>query len=111
MGRWRWRKPGGSGGATPVVAMMAAALFVAGASCAKARPETGAPRCASWKEDIGPLLGDRCLSCHSGASAAGQYDTGSYAGVLGAGTDAVPNAIGGDPGSRLLSAVDPASAD
>ncbi|HXI60292.1 MAG TPA: CxxxxCH/CxxCH domain-containing protein [Polyangia bacterium] len=82
------------------------------ASCAKARPDVvGAPRCVNWKEDIAPLFRDRCSSCHSGPAAAAGYDTGSYAGVMGGGSDAVANATAGDASSRLLSTLDPASAD
>lgn len=91
--------------------MYLAALALA-ASCAKARPDvTGAPRCASWKDDIGPLFADRCQSCHTGASPKGGYDTGSYLGVLGGGSDEVSDAIAGDASSRLLTTLDPASAD
>ena len=93
-----------------------AALIVSGgaavASCAKARPDViGAPACVTWKADVGPLLAQNCRSCHSGPTPAGNYDTGSYLGVLGPGSDAVPNATAGDAGSRLLSTIDPAAAD
>src|SRR6266700_4486726 len=85
---------------------------VISASCAKARPDViGAPRCASWKDEIGPLFTSRCQGCHAGKSPAGSYDTSSYLAVLGGGSDGVPNAIAGDAGSRLVTVLDPSSAD
>ena len=82
------------------------------ASCAKARPEVfGTPACVTWQAEIGPLLAANCSSCHAGATPAGNYDTTSYAGVLGDGSDAVPNATAGDQRSRLLVTLDPATAD
>jgi predicted CxxxxCH...CXXCH cytochrome family protein len=91
--------------------MLVISVLVLGASCAKARPDViGAPRCVSWKEDIGPLFAVRCQSCHAGAMPAGRYDTTSYLGTLGGGSDAVPNATAGDPSSLLLGTIDPATA-
>jgi predicted CxxxxCH...CXXCH cytochrome family protein len=91
-------------------------LFAAGlcavASCAKARAVAGTTEpCVTWKDQIGPLFADRCQGCHSGAAPAGQYQTDSYAGVLGGGSDATPDAIAGDPTSRLLATLDPTTAD
>ncbi|HET6146405.1 MAG TPA: CxxxxCH/CxxCH domain-containing protein [Polyangia bacterium] len=91
--------------------MLLGACALAG-SCAKARPDViGAPACVSWKEDIGSLFTARCQSCHAGVAPAGGYDTSSYLGTLGGGSDAVPNAAAGDASSRLLTALDPATAD
>jgi predicted CxxxxCH...CXXCH cytochrome family protein len=82
------------------------------AACAKARPDvTGAPRCVSWKDEIEPLFASRCLSCHAGVGAAGSYDTSSYLGALGDGSDMVSDAIAGDATSRLVTVLDPVSAD
>lgn len=89
-----------------IVSLLAVAL-----SCAKARTDVvGTRRCVSWKEEIGPLFGARCQTCHAGASPAGAYDTSSYTGVLAGGSDAVPNATAGDADSRLLVTLDPATA-
>jgi len=91
--------------------LLVASLFGV-VACAKARPESGTThRCLSWKEEIGPLFTERCAACHAGATPAGQYLTDSYTGVLGGGSDATPNAIAGDAGSRLLFVLDPATAD
>jgi predicted CxxxxCH...CXXCH cytochrome family protein len=94
-------------GSVPLALVLAAA-----AACTKARPDViGAPLCVSWKDDLGPLFTARCQSCHAGAAPAAGYDTSSYLGVLGGGSDAVPDAVAGDPGSRLLTALSPATAD
>lgn len=93
--------------------LLIALLFAALASaCAKARPAaTGARACTSWKEDVGPVFKDRCAACHGGTMPAAGYDLTSYNGALGGGSDAVPDAVAGDDGSKLLQTLDPASAD
>src|SRR5437868_995698 len=98
--------------ALPLPGWVAFAMGVAlTVSCARARTDvTGAPACTSWKDEIGPLFTSRCASCHTGAQPAGRYDTGSYLGALGGGSDAVPNAIAGDAGSRLVTVLDPSPA-
>jgi predicted CxxxxCH...CXXCH cytochrome family protein len=96
----------------PPGALLVMALLALVASCTKARGVVlGAPRCVSWKQEIGPLFAGRCQTCHAGPTPAARYDTSSYAGVLGGGSDAAPNATAGDAGSRLLTALDPAIAD
>lgn len=76
------------------------------ASCAEERPLTeDARQCVSWKDEIAPLVQERCSSCHSGAQPAGKYDTTTYLGVLGSGSDDVSNAIAGDTTSLLLGAT------
>lgn len=95
-------------GSVLVILLLALAL----SSCAKARPEIGGTRrCVTWQETIGPAFTERCQRCHTGAAPAGSYRTGSYTEVLGGGSDAVPNAIAGDAGSRLLAVLDPATVD
>src|SRR5438552_3406809 len=81
------------------------------AKCSSCHAEDGTPRCVNWKEDIAPLFRDRCSSCHSGPTAAAGYDTGSYAGVMAGGSDAVAKATAGDASSLLLSTLEPTSAD
>ena len=97
----------------PARALRAALLALALAgSCAKARPAvTGTRRCVTWKEEVGPLLADRCTGCHGGAKPAAGYDTASYLGTLGNGSDGVPNAVAGDESSLLLQTLAPAAAN
>jgi len=91
---------------------LALCLGAVASSCAKSRPPAfGTPACESWKEDVGPAFQQRCQSCHAGSRPAGRYDTSTYLGTLGGGSDAVPNTVAGDPASRLLDVLDPATAD
>jgi len=61
-------------------------------------------------KSIKPILDKNCVSCHRPGQMGGNYDLSvyvrktpeGYAGVLGGGTDKIPNAIAGDPGSRIL---------
>lgn len=90
----------------------ALSLGVVVSACAKGRPEVaGTPRCETWQDDVGALFTRRCQTCHTGARPAGGYDTSTYLGVLAGGSDTVPNATAGDPTSRLLGVLDPATAD
>ena len=57
---------------------------------------------SSYEEDIAPLLNEQCVSCHSGEDASGHYDLSTYFDLLDGGSDAEPNAIPGDPYSRLV---------
>jgi predicted CxxxxCH...CXXCH cytochrome family protein len=86
-------------------------LFVFAGACAKARPVVDGSRCVSWKDQIGPLFASECASCHTGATPAGAYSTDTYLGVLGGGSDAVPDAVAGDASSRLVTVLDPATVD
>lgn len=51
----------------------------------------------SFKDDVQPILNASCATsgCHSGAAPGGSYDLTSRAGILGTGTDTVPNVIAG----------------
>lgn len=77
-------------------------------SCARDRMLDRGEPCVSWQDDIAAVLAGRCVACHG--SAAG-YDLSSYAGVLGPGSDDVPNAIAGEPMSALLARLAPGTAD
>src|ERR1051325_5976578 len=91
---------------------LALSLGVVVSACAKGRPEAaGTPHCETWQDDVGALFALRCQTCHTGPRPAGGYDTSTYLGVLGGGSDTVPNATAGDPTSRLLGVLDPATAD
>lgn len=86
-------------------AMVAAAL---GACAERRAPAEGA--CVTWQSSVAPLLAG-CTGCHGGAAPAAGYDLTSYLGALGGGSDELPDAIAGDAGSRLLTRLDPATAD
>jgi predicted CxxxxCH...CXXCH cytochrome family protein len=86
------------------------ALFATG--CSTARPvDEGGRRCIDWKDDVGPRLQESCGGCHSGDAPAGGYDVTQYLQAIGAARDGGVEAAAGDPGSRLLSVLDPATAD
>ena len=85
-------------------------VALAVSSCSKARPlqgDLGQP--VSWEEEIALLLATNCTSCHSGAQASAGYRTTTYLEALG--PTASPVAVAGDPGSKLLTTIDPARAD
>ena len=56
----------------------------------------------SYKDDIAPLLAEKCVSCHDAPHAAGNYHLSSWRGLFGGGTNAQRNVIAGDPQSTLL---------
>lgn len=61
------------------------------------------PKPYSYVTDIKAVLDDGCASsCHSTAVKLGNYDLSTYAGVLGNGSDATPNAIPGDSTSLII---------
>jgi predicted CxxxxCH...CXXCH cytochrome family protein len=86
------------------------AVALALASCAEERPRAGTP-CATWQDDIAPLVAEHCAGCHGGDAPAGGYDLTDYGGALGPGSDSVSNARAGDEGAALVQRVAPATAD
>jgi mono/diheme cytochrome c family protein len=89
-------------GTTLVIALAASALA---AACAERRELPASPEPpdrVTYEADVKPLFDARCVSCHSGANPAAQYDMSTLDGIVGNGTDGVPNAIAGDPLSRLV---------
>ena len=61
------------------------------------------PKPYSYNTDIKAVLDANCASsCHSSGVKLGNYDLSTYAGVLGNGSDATPNAIPGDSNSFLI---------
>ncbi len=56
----------------------------------------------SYEKDIKPIFANKCISCHSGVSPAGNYDLSSILKIIGNGTDLMPNVIIGSPYSLLL---------
>jgi predicted CxxxxCH...CXXCH cytochrome family protein len=88
------------------------AVAIAALACGKARPVVDSvPACTDWNTDVGPLAAANCASCHSGSMPAGQYDLTTYLGALGDGSNSTPNAIAGDPTSRVLTTIAPGQAD
>jgi predicted CxxxxCH...CXXCH cytochrome family protein len=71
------------------------------AGCSEQR-SLSAEACRTYRGQIEAVFAARCTSCHGGATPAGSYDLTSYLGALGNGTDATPNAVAGDPSSRIL---------
>lgn len=61
----------------------------------------------TYVTDIKPLLDASCAvgGCHGGSSPQAGYDLSTYAGVLGNGSDATPNAIAGDANSLIITKV------
>ena len=85
---------------------------VAATGCGSARPlPEERAECVDWESTIGPRLEADCASCHSGDRPAGNYDLTSYVGVLGRGSDVLPNVTVGDGNSLLLARVGPQSDD
>jgi predicted CxxxxCH...CXXCH cytochrome family protein len=89
------------------VAAILGAIVVAGCSSDRIPSEAA---CVTWESGVGPRLSG-CTECHRGAQPAGSYDLTSYLGALGGGTDVTADAIAGDATSRLLTRLDPATAD
>jgi predicted CxxxxCH...CXXCH cytochrome family protein len=92
-----------------------AALFLTllAAGCGKARSPNaqGGQVQVTYKSQVKALLEKRCMACHgAGGAPSGGYDLQSYLGVLGVGSDDVPNAIAGQESSTFLTKLD-ATAD
>lgn len=60
------------------------------------------PELVTWREDVAPLVEETCIGCHQGPDAGGDYRLSSYQEALGNGSDERPNAIAGNPESKLL---------
>jgi hypothetical protein len=56
----------------------------------------------SFNADVQPVFTANCVSCHSGSAPAGNYDLSSRTGVLGGGTDTIPNVIAANADSSKL---------
>lgn len=84
-------------------------MVVLSTACGKTREREDAVACATWGHDIAPALAAACGTCH-GEAPAGSYDVRSYAGVLGLGSDDLPNVVAGSPNSTLLVTLAPDTA-
>jgi predicted CxxxxCH...CXXCH cytochrome family protein len=85
-------------------------MSLAALACSKGRPlqgRVGNP--VSWNVEIAPLYAAQCSSCHSGPNAPLGYRTTSYLEALG--PPQAPVAVAGDPNSKLLAVINPATAD
>ena len=56
----------------------------------------------TYKADIKPILDSYCVRCHGAQKLEGNYDLSNLLGILGNGSDDVPNVIPGDPSSLLV---------
>ena len=88
--------------ATAAVAL----CLVAASGCGEQRAQVQRwePR-YTYLDHVGPLLTQRCVGCHRGATARGSYRLDSWSGLLGPGSDLSRNAVAGDAGSQLLKAL------
>jgi len=77
-------------------------------SCSERRgitPSFDAPDFVTYTTDMKPLIDASCTGCHGGSSPSGNYNLTTYAGILGNGTDAIPNAIPGDINSLIITKI------
>lgn len=87
-------------------------IFLAG--CSDLREEIGTPESfppLTYKDEIKSIFDNSCVVCHGATSPEAdydlsQYDSGAFGGVLGTGSDEVPNVIPGDENSLLIQTVD-----
>ena len=63
------------------------------------------PTYATYEANMKPLFDASCIVCHSGGSPSGNYNLSTYAGILGNGSDATPNAIAGNANSLIITMV------
>ncbi len=92
-------------------AALVAWIAVAVAACSSDREREPVDSCATWTDSIRDELAASCGECHGATDPAGNYDLTTYEGVLGTGSDEFANAIAGDEGSLLVTAIAPATAD
>lgn len=96
---------------TPLLLFVARTLLLP-AGCAPAEKGEGGEQAPPERiyKTIRPILEKNCVSCHQGDQPAGNYDLSTYIkktpdgfkGIVGPGSGTVPNAIAGNPNSRIL---------
>ena len=74
-------------------------------NCAYGNPNS--PGGLSYVHDIKPIMEEKCNSCHSGTTPAGNYATDTYEGLFGNGSDNVPNVVPLDKESLLMQKINP----
>ncbi len=77
-------------------------------SCSERRgitPSFTSPETLSYTADMKPMFDASCITCHGSTSPSGNYSLATYAGVLGNGSDATPNAIPGDANSLIITKI------
>lgn len=94
-----------------VSSVLAVLLLLPLAACSEEREYPEGGQCFAWEQDIGPLLEERCVECHTGEDAGGSYRLTSYLATLATGSDEEPNAIAGDESSLLLTTLAAGTAD
>jgi uncharacterized membrane protein len=90
--------------------LLFAALLVAGCGSKPKAPAATEPKAqtepaaeVSFAEVVHPIFSQNCLPCHSGTpDAKSPYALADYNGVMGAGSDSVPNVLAGDVAGSLL---------
>jgi len=93
-----WLKRSGKRGARFSLFIMSGATALVVAACYGMSDTMG----LSYNNSAQAIFANNCDGCHSGDTPAGDYATDSYAGVMGGGSDAEANIIGGDSNSTLL---------
>jgi mono/diheme cytochrome c family protein len=86
-----------------LLTLLAALALAQGCAERRELPAAPAPpERVTYEADIKPIFDSRCVSCHSGANPAAQYDMTTLEEIMGNGLDGTPNAIAGDPDCLLL---------
>jgi predicted CxxxxCH...CXXCH cytochrome family protein len=103
------RRGAGSRGAGLIIRLVCLCLGVGACGDLKdgvVTPNTQPPATKrTYTTDIKPVLDANCVSCHGGATTEGSYDLSTIKGVVGTGSDEIPNALPGDAASLILQAV------
>ena len=82
------------------LSLLFVAMLIAGCGSRAAGPASGD---VSFGRQVLPIFSQTCMPCHAGGTAAkGNYDVSGYAGVMGNGSDSIPNVIPGHADSSTL---------
>src|SRR6516225_5957389 len=75
------------------------------ASCSNPRPSQIGEAAWTIYQNVAPLLGQQCASCHSGSAPSGGYSVDGYLSVVSRRDDGTPRAAPGDPNALVLMAA------